>query len=84
MLWPSRTRRSEQKERGLRVEGEELVERENKQLEDEKKGKNEKELAQMLDENEVEMVTLIAKHEQEERMAMAKKRKINQLRFFVC
>ena len=56
MLWPSRTRRSEQKERGLRVEREELVKRENKQLEGEDKGKNEKELAQMLDENEVDQL----------------------------
>ena len=48
LLWPSRTRRSEQNERGLRVEREELVKRENKQLEDEEKRKNEKELAQML------------------------------------
>ena len=63
LLWPSRTRRSEQNERGLRVEREELVKRENKQLDDEEKRKNEKELAQMLDENEVEMVALIAKQE---------------------
>ena len=70
MLWPSRTRRSEQKE---------LEKRENKRLEDEEKGKNEKKLAQMLDENEVEMVALVAKQEQKERMAMAKKRKVDQL-----
>ena len=47
MLWPSRTRRSEQKE---------LEKRENKRLEDEEKGKNEKKLAQTLDENEVDQL----------------------------
>ena len=47
LLWPSRTRRSEQKE---------LEKRENKQLKDEEKGKNEKKLAHMLDENEVDQL----------------------------
>ena len=33
----------------------------------------------LLDENEVEMVALVAKQEQKERMPMAKKRKVDQL-----